>query len=186
MNRRKILGLGLVTLALLGLAWATLGFTIYMPFVPNQPSPTPTNTHTPTVTPSPTPTFVPVHANCNGGQAFGIRCDYFWLTNNTINPGGELQFKFKGTNLNTSPIRVSGLGALWTINNARAGVQASWGPEADFPAVSEWEDNLRINTTGTYQVYLAICVKNPPDSGRCTGDINAWQIISGPATLVVR
>lgn len=204
MNRRQIWGLGLITLTLLVFAWATLGFTVYLPIVGQAPSPTPTYTPTATPTPTRTPTATatrpllacpgtgPSPANVFYTSQNKVRGEVFRLKDgqgNCVMPGEDVWFYFEARNLTGNTLRVGGLGALWCQDKPGGQcTQASWGdfdwipPYADM--VIAHEDHLNIYVSGTYQVRLGICWLGSRTD--CENNPGQWDYLSSSITVVIR
>lgn len=195
MRSRLLFGLSLGLAALALVAWQLQTYLVYMPVVMKQPTPTPTVTPTPTITPTPIP--------CQGGptaatQFFssrGVQGNLFrWSSgqSNCVQRGEEVRFDFKVTNTNPNAVRVGGLGAIWCVDKPGGEcTQASWG-DFDFAGTSaggdnnviEWDDGLRIPTSGTYQVRLGICWLGSRTD--CENNPGQWEYLSNAIVLVVR
>lgn len=47
----------------------------------------------------------------------------------------------------------------------------------------QWEDGMRLNNTGTYQLTLTVCFSDFPT---CTGTSGDWEVLSGPIVITVQ
>jgi hypothetical protein len=135
----------------------------------------------PTATSAPARSATPAPS----GNAFGIRVDYFFLSDNItqVLVGQPFQFKFKITNTSGQPLYFGGMGAIAMPNGP---AQPSWEARREpIPpnGVLEWEDNMTIRTAGDYKIHLGICMlESQPACENPAG----WTLLSSGISLAVR
>lgn len=143
----------------------------------------------PTATPVP-PTAAPTTAAVatqppSTGNSFGVRVEYFFLTNNitSVLVGQSFQFKFKIVNTSDQPLYFGGMGAIALPGGP---AQPSWEARANpIPPKGEleWEDNMTINKIGDYKIHLGICMlASQPACENPAG----WTTLSAGIALAVR
>jgi uncharacterized protein YraI len=146
-----------------------------LPVIAAPPPPAPTNTPVPTKTPIAAATSTPA-----GYVVNGIKGDYFTIKNTTVAAGQDIWFTFQVTNITDGSVNF-GLVAAHTDVGFTA--KSYSGPLDAHKSIGPWEDHLNINTPGTYQVYLGICLASNSD---CVNGSPPWSRLSGNITVVVQ
>jgi hypothetical protein len=146
-----------------------------LPVIAAPPPPAPTNTSPPANTPIPAATATPA-----GYVVSGIKGDFFTIKNTTVAAGQDIWFTFKVTNITDGSVNF-GLVAAHTDVGFTA--KSYSGPLDAHKSIGPWEDHLNINTPGTYQVYLGICLSS---NSECVNGSPPWSRLSGNITVVVQ
>lgn len=194
MNRRRLAGLGAISLTVLAFAWINSATVVYLPLVALAPTPTPSPL--PTVTPTRPP---PLSCAPSTGQTStfyssrGVQASQFKLQSTCVQPGADVWFDFTVTNSGSLQY-VGGLGAIWCTDRPGQCTQASWGDfwfsnlvggnPQDPNNVIAWPDHLNTSTSGYYQVRLGICWLANRDT--CEKNPGSWEYLSGPITLTIQ
>jgi len=146
-----------------------------LPVIAAPPPPAPTATLPPPKTPIPAATATPAGYIVNG-----IKGDSFTIKNTTVAAGQDIWFTFQVTNITDASVDF-GLVAAHTDVGFTA--KSYSGPLGPHKVIGPWEDHLNINTPGTYQVYLGICLAS---NSECVNGSPPWSRLSGNITVVVQ
>ena len=121
---------------------------------------------------------------CSGNVVFGVGqrvCFVEWIKNNTSQPVGY------GL-LGVTAVRQGGGVQFQT---SWSGEQAAHGLLAIDPGCigptdrckGQWEDGMRLNIPGSYQLTLNVCFSGYP---LCRGTSGDWEVLSGPIQITVQ
>lgn len=145
------------------------------------PPPAPTKTPVPAATQPPAAaTQAPKPPPSSGNTSRGMRGDSFSVRSTNVTVGEAIWFDFQVTNTTEQAIPYGALSAY-----AAPGVTGkSWANATLNPGkVLVWSDHFKINTAGTYQVYLGVCWDS---ASSCFSGGSGWDQLSPSITVVVR
>ncbi len=144
-----------------------------VPTATAQPTTMPTATATPVATPIAT-------QSSTGYTSRGLTGDSFSIENTTAGINQAVWFNFTVSNPTDNPVDYAVLAAHTDVGpTAQSWTNATLKPHSQLV----WRDHINFKTTGSYQVYLAICYG---DKNACVANSVSWDRLSKSILVVIQ